>query len=66
MTKYKVICIRTQEAISTVTAYTEELAYMKAAERKRLPVNEFVKIYEIKKYDQNKQNQNGKHENQVD
>ncbi len=54
MTKYKVICIRTQEAISTVSAHTEELAYMKAAERKMLPVNEFVKIYEIKKYDQNK------------
>ncbi len=56
MTKYQVVCIRTKEAISTVSAHTEELAYIKAAQRKHLPVGEFAKIYEIKIYEQRKDN----------
>ena len=59
MTKYQVVLKRTKEAISTVSAHTEELAYMKAAQRKQLPLSEFVKIYEIKEYDQKEEN--GKH-----
>jgi|TARA_R100000908_G_C3750132_1_gene144762 hypothetical protein len=56
MTKYQVVLTRTKEAISTVSAHTEELAYMKAAQRKQLPLSEFVKIYEIRKYEQKEDN----------
>ncbi len=59
MIKYQVVLIRTKEAISTVSAHTEELAYMKAAQRKQLPVSEFVKIYEIREY-RKKEEDNGK------
>ncbi len=59
MTQFKIVCKRTQEAVTVVSAENKEEALLVGAQRKRLSVDQFSEIYEVKKYGPKKE-ENGK------